>query len=50
MRRALRSLIERQTGVEWRSYRKGTSSGEERVYEVWRYARWHHKIVLWRAG
>lgn len=29
--------------------RKFTSSGVEHTWEVWRFARWHFKIVFWRG-
>lgn len=37
-------------GFRARVYRKNTSSGVERVCDVSRFARWHFKIVFWRAG
>lgn len=30
--------------------RKFTSSGIERTYSIWRFARWSYSVQIWRAG
>lgn len=30
--------------------RKFTSSGIERTYTIWRFARWSYSFTTWRAG